>query len=83
MQCAAREQELKFLRDFGVNDKVDEREVSAQYQVTPVCTTWVDTDKPFEGDPCKSDQEWLRQNSRVTTSQICMRGPLHWERCSP
>ena len=34
----AREQQLKYLRDFGVYEKVDEREASAQYQVTPVDT---------------------------------------------
>ena len=43
----AREQELKYLRDLGVYEKVDEREAIAQYQVTPVDTKWVDTDKAF------------------------------------
>ena len=47
----AREQELKYLRDLGVYEKVDERETIAQYQVTPVDTKWVDTDKTFEGEP--------------------------------
>ena len=32
----ARGQELKYLRDFGVYEKVDERAAIAQYQDTPV-----------------------------------------------
>ena len=47
----ARELELKYLRDLGVYGKVDENEAVAQYQVTPVDTKWVDTDKAFEGEP--------------------------------
>ena len=47
----AREQELKYLRDHRVYEKVDEREATAQYQVTPVDTMWIDTNKPFEGEP--------------------------------
>ena len=47
----ARERELKYLRDLGVYEKVDENEAGAQYQVTPVDRKWVDTDKAFEGEP--------------------------------
>ena len=47
----AREQEMKFLRDLGVHEKINESEAIAQYQVTPVDTKWVDTDKAFEGEP--------------------------------
>ena len=47
----AREQDLKYLRDLGVYEKIDEREASARYQVTPVDTKWIDTDKAFEGKP--------------------------------
>ena len=46
----AREQGLKHLRDLGVYEKVHEREAIAQYQVTPVDTKWVDTDKAIEGE---------------------------------
>ena len=47
----ARELELKYLRDLGVYEKVDEKEAVEKYGVTPVDTKWVDTDKAFEGDP--------------------------------
>ena len=36
--------------------------------------------KAFEGSQCKSDQELLRENSRVTIGQVCVQGPLHWKR---
>ena len=41
----AGEQDLNYLRDLGVHEKVDEREAIAQYQVTPVDTKWIDTKK--------------------------------------
>ena len=45
----ARELELKYLRDLGVYEKVDEKEAVEKYGVTPVDTKWVDTDKAFRG----------------------------------
>ena len=47
----ASELELKYLRDLGVYQKVDEKETVAKYEITPVDTKWVDTDKAFEGQP--------------------------------
>ena len=47
----ARELELKDLPDFGVYEKVDEKEAVAKYGISPVDTKWVDTDKAFEGEP--------------------------------
>ena len=47
----ARELELKYLRDIGVYEKVDEKEAVAKYGITPVDTKWVDTDRAFEGEP--------------------------------
>ena len=47
----ARELELKYLRDLGVYEKVDEKEAIEKYGITPVDTKWVDTDKAFEGEP--------------------------------
>ena len=44
----ARELELKYLRDLGVYEKVDEREAVAKYQLTPIDTKWIDTDKALE-----------------------------------
>ena len=49
----ARERELKYLRELGVYEKVDERAAVAKYNVTPGDTTWVDTDKAFEEEPMK------------------------------
>ena len=46
----ARENELKYLRDLGVHEKVDEKEAVEKYGITPVDTKWVDTDKAFEGE---------------------------------
>ena len=52
MQCAKLANwNLKYLRDFGVYEKVDEKEAVEKYGVTPVDTKWVDTDKAFEGEP--------------------------------
>ena len=50
----AHEQELKYLRDFGVYEEVDELEDIAQYQVTPVDTKWIDTNKAFEEEPIQN-----------------------------
>ena len=47
----AREKEVKYLRELGVYEKVDERAAVAKHNVTPVDTKWVDTDKAFEGEP--------------------------------
>ena len=47
----AREQELKYLRELGVCEKVDERAALAKYNVTPMDTKWVDTDKAFGEEP--------------------------------
>ena len=47
----AREKELKYLRELGVYDKVDEHVAVAKYNIAPTDTKWVDTDKAFEGEP--------------------------------
>ena len=47
----ARELELKYLRDLGVYEKVDEKEAIEKYGITPIDTKWIDTDKAFEGEP--------------------------------
>ena len=47
----ARELELKYLRDLGVYEKVDEKEAVEKYGVTPIDTKWIDTDKAFEREP--------------------------------
>ena len=47
----ARELELKYLRDLGVYQKVDEKEAVAKYGITPVDTKWIDTDKAFVEKP--------------------------------
>ena len=45
----ARELELKYFRDLGVYEKVDEKEAVAKYGITPVDTKWVDTDRSVRG----------------------------------
>ena len=47
----ARGLELKYLRDLGVYEKIDDNEAVAKYGITPVDTKWVDTDTAFEGEP--------------------------------
>ena len=47
----AREQELKYLRELGVYEKVDEHAAVAKYSVTLIDSKWVDTDKAFEEEP--------------------------------
>ena len=76
----ARELELKYLRDLGVHEKVDEKEAVEKYGVTPIDTKWIDTDKAFEGSQCKSDHECVRESSNAMIGQTCMQGPLRWRR---
>ena len=47
VQCA----KLKYLRDLGVYEQVDEKEAVEKYGITPIDTKWIDTDKAFEGEP--------------------------------
>ena len=76
----ARELELKYLRDLGVYEKVDEKEVVAKYGITPLDTKWVDTDEPFEVSPCRSYHESVRESSKAMIGQNCFQGLLHWRR---
>ena len=46
----AREQELKYLRELGVYEKVGEHAAVAKCN-TPTDTKWTDTDKAIEGEP--------------------------------
>ena len=61
----AREQELKCLRDLGVYEKVDEREATAEYHVTPVHTKWIETNKAFEEGP-------IQNRSRIVAKRVQM-----------
>ena len=70
----AREQELKYVRDLGVYEKVDEREAVAQYQGTPVGLIQT---QHLRRRPCKSDHELLQESSKVTIDQTCTNGLLH------
>ena len=46
----------------------------AKYNITPVDTKWVDTDKAFgEGANAKSVHELLSESSKVGTDQTCVR----------
>ena len=75
----ALEKELKYLRELGVCEKVDERAAVAKYNVTPVDTKWVDTDKAFKESQCKYVHELLPESPKAETVQTCMRGLPHWK----
>ena len=62
----AREQELKYLRELGVYEKVGGHAAMVKYKVTPIDTKWVDTDKAFQEEP-------MPIRSKVGTGQTCMR----------
>ena len=47
----ARELELKYLREIGVYENIDENEAVAKYGITPVDTKCVATDEAFDGEP--------------------------------
>ena len=72
----ARELELKYLRDLGVYEKVDEKEAVAKYGITPVDTKWIDTDIAFEREPMKIRS---RMCAKVMIGQTCMQGLHHWK----
>ena len=76
----SRDQQLKYLRDLGVYEQVDEREAIAQYQVTPVDTQWIDTNKTSEGEPMQIRSRWWQEDSKVKIDQICIQGLLRWKR---
>ena len=72
----ARELELKYLRDLGLEcmrKLMRKRNHSSGHKR-------FDTDKAFEGGPCRSDHECVRESSKVMIGQTCMQGLLHWRR---
>ena len=60
----ALEQELTYPRDVGMYEEVDEREDIAQYQVTPVDTKWVDTDRACEEEPMQIRSRIVARESK-------------------
>ena len=50
--------------NFGVYEKVDERAAVAKYNVTPVVTKRVDTDKAFEGEPMQIRSRIVARESK-------------------
>ena len=42
---------LAVKHELGVYEKVDEHAAVAKYNVTPIDTKWIDTDKAFEVEP--------------------------------
>ena len=59
----AREHELKHLRDFGVFEKVDEREAIEKYQIPPVDTNGIDTHQA-------SEMEQIQIRSRLVAREL-------------
>ena len=71
----ARAKELKFLRELGVYEKVDERAAVGKYNVTPVDTEWVNTVRGFEEKPGRrsvAKQEEKATNTEVEKNSINM-----------
>ena len=54
---------MKYLRDLGVYERVEERETTAQYQVTPVDLKWIDTNKASQRKP-------MQIRSRIVASEF-------------
>ena len=75
----AREQELKYLRDLGVYEEVDEREAIAHYQVTPVDTKWIDTNKAFEEEPMQDPTTNRRKRIHMRRQARCVCGDFPLE----
>ena len=76
----ARELELKYLRDLGVYEKIDENEAVVKTESLQWTRNGLTQTKHSRESPCKSDHEVLREISKVTIGQICMQGFLHWMR---
>ena len=68
----ARELELKYFPDLGVNERVDERETIAKNQVTPDDTKWIDTNKAFEEEPMQIKSRIAAREFKVEIDQICL-----------
>ena len=72
--------ELKYLREIGVYEKVDERTAVANYNVTPIDLKWVTPDKPFEEEPMQiSSRIVARGFKKRRQAKTCMRGLSHWK----
>ena len=59
----AGEQELKYVRDLGVYEKVDVREPIEKYQVAPADTKWIDTNEA-------SEEEHMKLRSRIVSREL-------------
>ena len=75
----AREKELKYLRELGVHEKVDEHAAVAKYNVTPVDTKWVDTDKAFEGEPMQIRSRIVAREFKSGDRPDLYAGTPHWK----
>ena len=60
-------------------EKVDERAAVAQYNVTPVDTKWVDTDKAFEGEPMQIRSRIVAREFKSWDRPDLYAGPLPLE----
>ena len=74
----AREQEVKYSRDLGVHEEVDERAVMAHYHDTRVDTKWVDTNKAFDGKSMQIRSRIVARDFK-SIGQICLQGLFHWK----
>ena len=76
----APELELKYLRDLGVYEKVDEKEAVEKYGSLQWTRNGSTQTRRSRESQCKSDRECVRENSTVMIGQTCMQGLLHWRR---
>ena len=71
----AREKELEYLRELGVYEKVDERTAVVKYNVTPVDTKWVDTDRAFEEEPMQIRSRIVAREFKSRARCVCENSP--------
>ena len=75
----AREKELKYLRELGVYEKVDERTAVAKYNVTPVDFLLVDIDKAFEEEPMQIRSRFVAREFKSGDRPDFYAGSPHWK----
>ena len=75
-----RELELKYLRDLGVYEKVDERKLLRNMESLQWTRRGLTQTKRLRESQCKSDHECVRKSSKAMIGQTCVQGLLHWRR---
>ena len=79
-RCRSGSQENPQSRRKSKAEEVDEREATAQYQVAPVDTKWVDTDEAVEGEPTQFRSRLVAKEFESDYQPDLCAGLLHWRR---